>query len=119
MDIPKRQHVIQIDVPVSRKKTIDETIDPRKQIPADLHPKLHGINPVKKTFLQKTDAEILPHPGSAPLPKNNAKPKKHHKATKKIVKDIKANDVLAAARDVELKAAKLTKGIHVSIIGKD
>lgn len=102
---------------MSRKKTIEHTIDPRKQITPDLKGVRHGIeNANHKTFLQTND-KVKPEPifARAPLPKNNAQPTKHADLTKQTVKRTNAQDALEEARHVELTAKKLSEGMTVNL----
>jgi len=71
-DLPKRQNVIQVELPLSRTKTVDYEIDPTKQIVPDLKPKNHGMNMTK--FLEvKATPEINDALKQAQAVENKAK----------------------------------------------
>jgi hypothetical protein len=92
LDIPKRQNVVQIDLPVSTTKTVSHSIDPRVQLAPDLTPKSHGIEPVKTKFIQVQEA------------------KKPKTAT--------VQEALNIAKSVELQAKKLTESVEVPATGQ-
>ena len=112
-DAPKRVNVIQIDLPVSTSKTVSHVIDPRTQLTPDLKQVKHGVNPTK--FLQ-VNLRSSPVHNKAPLPHNHAKPAQHHVVAKEVSKMMGVDEALDAARQVELKAKKLTEGITVKLL---
>lgn len=110
-ELPQRKNVIQIDVPVSKTKTIESSYDPRLVLAPDTKQVMHGLNQdvEKKAFLQIKSA-----PTTAPVVKKEvAKPVEHSEATKEAVSKTGASEALEAARKVEEKAKKLTEGIVV------
>ncbi len=122
LDLPKREHVIQITLPNSRKKEVSYEYDPRTQLqPNSSGSSYHGIDPEKPTrhgvFLQKSEKIEIDHPHKLGMDKQSPpqpKPKKEIKShLQKKVEKHNANlteEALADAKHVEVRAEKLYKG---------
>jgi len=106
-ELPKRQNVIQVELPLSRTKTVDYEIDPTKQIVPDLKPKNHGMNMTK--FLE---VKATPGPKIA-IPSKKNKEQKGHPQANRVVATLGINDALKLAQAVEKKAKKLSESIVV------
>jgi hypothetical protein len=108
MDIPIRKNVLQIDVPISKTKTIEHTIDPKTQLKPDLKSVKHGLEPAHKKFIQVSE-----HPVSEEKPLHpKSQPEKHHEHHPKNKTPNHVTEALEVTQNVEKRAKALTESIE-------
>jgi len=106
-DLPDRKNVLQVQLPTSTTKTTEHTIDPRTQLPPNLTPQHHGLEPTK--FLQAKE-KSLPEVHEA-LKVNQQLENKAGKMIKSMVSDLNPDKMaikIVTTNKQEQPALKLT-----------